>query len=165
MASYGLQWPGPLGSRLAVSNLHLPWPTMGSNGQDHSAQGMQSQISNSHGLLWAPMIRATQLKTCSLKSPPPMVSYGLQWSWLLSSGHVVSNSHLPWSPMGSNGQGNSAQDMPSQISTSNGLLWAPMVKATQLKTNSLKSPPSMASYGLQWSGQHSSRHAVSNLHL
>ena len=129
MASYGLQWPGPLGSRLAVSNLHLPWPTMGSNGQDHSAQGMQSQISNSHGLLWAPMIRATQLKTCSLKSPPPMVSYGLQWSWLLSSGHVVSNSHLPWSPMGSNGQGNSAQDMPSQISTSNGLLWAPMVTA------------------------------------
>ena len=155
MASYGLQWSWKLRSRHAVSDLHLQWPPMGSNGQDHSAQDIQSQISTSHGLLWTPMIRATQLKTCSLKSPPPTLSYGLQWSGLLSSRQAISNLHLQWLPMGSDGQGHSAQDIQSQIFTSHGFLWAPMVRATQLKTCRLKSPHPMASYGLQWPGPHS----------
>ena len=89
------------------------------------------------------------LKTCSLISPPPMTSYGLQWSEPFSSRQAVSNLHLPWPHMGSKGQSHSAQDMQSQISTSHGLLWAPMVRAIQLQTSSLKSPPPMASYGLQ----------------
>ena len=152
MVSYGLQWSGKLSSRHAVSNLHLQWPPMGSNGQGHSAQDKQSQISTSHGLLWAPMVRATQLKTCRLKSPPLMASYGLQWPGPLSSRHAVSNLHLTWPPMGSNNLGDSAQDMQSQISTSHDLLWAPIVWETQLKTCSLNSPSPMDSYGLQWSG-------------
>ena len=131
MVSYGLQWSGKLSSRHAVSNLHLQWPPMGSNGQGHSAQDKQSQISTSHGLLWAPMVRATQLKTCCLKSPPLMASYGLQWPGPLSSRHAVSNLHLTWPPMGSNNLGDSAQDMQSQFSISHGLLWAPMVRVIE----------------------------------
>ena len=145
MASYGLQWSGQLSSRHAVSNLHIQWPPMGSNGQGHTAEDMQSQISTSHGLLWAPIVWETQLKTCSLNSPPPMASYGLQWSGLYSSRQAVSNLHLPWPPTGSNGQGPYTQDMLSQISTSYGLLWAPMARPTRLKACSLKSPPPMDS--------------------
>ena len=70
---------------------------MGSNGQSDSAQDMQSQISTSNDLLWAPMVSTSQLKTCYIKSPPPMASYG------------------------SNGQSHSAYIMQSQISTSHGL--------------------------------------------
>ena len=126
----------------------------------HSAQDTQSQISTFRGLLWAPMSRAAQLKACS--------HIHLPWLQMLgpySSRHAVSNIHLPWPLMGSNGQGYTAQDMQSQISTSHGLLLAPMVRATQLMTCSLKSPPPMASYELQWSGPLCSRHSVSNLHL
>ena len=98
-----------------------------SNGlHQHSSKLLWTPM-DSNGLQWAPMVRATQLKICSLKSPPPMTSYGLLWSAPLSSRHAISNLHLQWPPM------------------------APMVRATQLTSCSLKSPPPMASNRLQWS--------------
>ena len=100
---------------MASTNTHL------------NSYGLQWTPMDSNGLQWAPLVRATQLKICSLKSPPPMTSYGLQWSASLSSRHAISNLHLQWPPM------------------------APMVRATQLTSCSLKSPPPMASNRLQWS--------------
>ena len=133
---------GPLSSRLAVSNLHLSWPPMGSK-----------------GLQWAPMVRATQLMTCSLKSPPPMASYGLQWAPMaratrlktccLKSPPLMDSNGLQWAPMVITVWISSAMPI-SSISNINGLQWASMVSQSQLTSYHSKSATPLDSNGLQW---------------
>ena len=55
-------------------------PPMASTNTHLNSYGLQWTPMDSNGLQWAPMVRATQLKICSPKSPLPMASYGLQWS-------------------------------------------------------------------------------------
>ena len=122
----------PLENLDLISNLRLQWTPMGSNERKLNLFFCSSTISNSNGLLWAPMeeTSCSHYSFAHLESPTPMDSNGLQWKKLLvyTIISLIYNLQLPWTPMGSNGRTFLFRLFfcLSTISNSNGLQWNPM---------------------------------------
>jgi hypothetical protein len=94
--------------------------------------------------LWSPILRS-KFARAHLSSPPPIGSYGL-YLGILRNSVPSSGLHLPWPPMVFTTE-ISVCSCPSLISTTYGLIWSPPWH-TQKLCGFIRTPPSMASYGL-----------------